>query len=103
MTATPEALKKWKAEEARQAQILADAIDAAIQETGKTFDAPIMNAVCGALVSVQAAVLSSVADPRHRKELRNAMERALPRALAEALAKGVNGKCQTVVVGGPRQ
>ncbi|WP_026618310.1 hypothetical protein M728_000345 [Ensifer sp. WSM1721] len=102
MSPTPEALKAWKAEEARQAQILADAIDAAIQETAKHFDAPIMNALCGALVTVQAAVLSSVADPHNRKELRKAMERALPRALAEAIARG-NGHCQTVVIGGPRQ
>ncbi len=102
MTPTPESLRAWKTEEARQAQILADAIDAAIQEAAKQFDAPIMNALCGALVTVQAAVLSSVADPHNRKELRKAMERALPRALAEAIAKG-NGHCQTVVIGGLRQ
>lgn len=102
MTPTPEALKAWKAEEARQAQILAQAIDAAIQETAKQFDAPIINALCGALVTVQAAVLSSVADSHNRKELRKAMERALPRALSEAIVKG-NGHCQTVVIGGPRQ
>ncbi|MBB4185858.1 hypothetical protein GGE07_002508 [Sinorhizobium terangae] len=102
MTPTPEAIKAWKAEEARQAQILADAIDAAIQETAKQFDAPMINAVCGALVTVQAAVLSSVADTHHRKELRKAMERALPRALAEQIARG-NGHCQTVVIGAPRQ
>lgn len=50
MTATADALKAWKVEEARQAQILATAIDAAIQEAAKQFDAPIMNALCGALV-----------------------------------------------------
>jgi hypothetical protein len=102
VTPTPETLKAWKAEEARQAQILAEAIDAAIQGTSKQFEAPILNALCGALVTVQAAVLSSVADQHSRKELRKAMERALPRALAEAIAKG-NGHCQTVVIGGPRQ
>ncbi|MDX1170214.1 hypothetical protein GOL87_25125 [Sinorhizobium medicae] len=102
MNPAPEALKAWKAEEERQAQILATAIDAAIQETAKQFDAPIMNALCGALVNVQAAVLSSVADPHNRKELRKAMERALPRALAEAIANG-NGHCQTIVIGAPRQ
>lgn len=102
MTATADALKAWKVEEARQAQILATAIDATTQETAKKFDAPIMNALCGALVTVQAAVLSSVTDPHIRKELRKAMARALPRALAEAIAKG-NGHCQTVVIGAPRQ
>ncbi|MDX0601668.1 hypothetical protein GOD78_11685 [Sinorhizobium medicae] len=102
MNPAPEARKAWKAEEARQAQILATALDAAIQETAKQFDAPIMNALCGALITVQAAVLSSVADPHTRKELRKAMERALPRALAEAIAKG-NGHCQTIVIGAPRQ
>ncbi|MDX0885556.1 hypothetical protein GOD57_11575 [Sinorhizobium medicae] len=102
MTQTPEALRAWKAEEARQSQILAEAIDAAIQEAGKQFEAPILNAVCGALVTIQAAVLSSVSDPHNRKELRKAMERALPRALAEQIARGY-GHCQTVVIGAPRQ
>ncbi|UFX01117.1 hypothetical protein SmedWSM1115_15115 [Sinorhizobium medicae WSM1115] len=102
MNPAPEALKAWKAEEARQAQILATAIDAAIQETAKQFEAPILNAVCGALVTIQAAVLSSVSDPHNRKELRKAMERALPRALAEQIARG-NGHSQTIVIGAPRQ
>ncbi|ASY56445.1 hypothetical protein [Sinorhizobium sp. CCBAU 05631] len=102
MTPTPEVVKAWKAEEARQVQILADAIEAAIQETAKQFDAPMINALCGALVTVQAGILSSVADPHNRKELRKAMERALPRALADAIARG-NGHCQTVVIGGVRQ
>lgn len=103
MTPTPEAFKAWKSEEARQAQVLTDAIDAAIRETGKQFDAPMINAVCGAIVTVQAQVLASIADPHHRKEMRKAMERALPRALAEAIARGGSGNCQVVVVGGPRQ
>lgn len=102
MTPTPEALKAWKAEEARQAQILAEAIDAAIHETSKGFETPILNALAGALVTVQAAMLSSVSDPHNRKELRKAMERALPRALADAITRG-NGHCQMVVIGGPRQ
>ncbi|WP_248447412.1 hypothetical protein [Sinorhizobium meliloti] len=80
----------------------AEAINAAISETSKQFEVPALNALCGALVTVQAAALSSVADSHNRKELRKAMERALPRALAEAIAKG-NGHCQTVVIGGPRQ
>ncbi|MDE3789594.1 hypothetical protein I7G86_02910 [Sinorhizobium meliloti] len=102
MTPPPEALNAWKSEEARQAQILAEAINAAISEASKQFEVPTLNALCGALVTVQAAALSSVADPHNRKELRKAMERALPRALAEAIARG-NGHCQTVVIGGARQ
>lgn len=102
MTGTPEALKAWKSEEARQAQILVEAINLAITEASKQFEVPTLNALCGALVTMQASALSSVAEPHNRKELRKAMERELPGALAEAIAKG-NGHCQTVVIGAPRQ
>lgn len=102
MTSDQKSLSAWQAEEERQAQILAQAISAAIHETAKQFDAPIMNAVAGALVSAQASMLSAVADPHNRKELRKAMERSLPKALAEAITRG-NGTCQVVVLGGVRQ
>lgn len=89
----------WKNEEARQAQIYAEAIDAAVKEASKQFETPIMNALCGALVTMQAAVLSAVEDPRARKALRKAMENELPRALALQVNRKA-GFCQTVVVGG---
>lgn len=73
-----------KAEEKRQAQIFAEAMQAAITAAGKTLEMPMMNALAGALVTVEAGMLASVADHRARKALKEAMKRARPRARAEA-------------------
>jgi len=85
------------AEGQRQAEVMADAIFAAINECGKQFTAPTMNAVAGALVTVEANILATL-DPRSRKALRQAMERARPRALAEALANNKQFKTVAVTV-----
>ena len=95
--------QNWKEEERLQAQELADIIQSAIHEHGRKMceagRPPLMNAVAGALVTVQAGMLASVEDPRHRKALRKSMENALPRALAEARTSAY---AQTVVVGGQK-
>lgn len=92
----------FKAEESRQAKIIADAINEAIMATGQTFETPIMNAVAGALVANEAAILASIEDPKHRKALRKAMEDARPRAFAEAMTRN-HGKAQVITLGGIRQ
>lgn len=83
------------AEGQRQAEVMADAIFAAINECGKQFSPPMMNAVAGALVAVEANILATL-DPRSRKALRQAMQRDRPIALAEALTK--NKQFRTVAV-----
>ena len=92
----------YRAEEARQAQILADAIHATIIETGKQFDAPILNAVGGALATNMAQVLASIGDRRNRKMFREQLDKAVTRSLANNLAQPLV-HVETVVVGGIRQ
>jgi hypothetical protein len=84
-----------QAEEQRQAQAMAEAIHDAINECGRQFSPPMMNAVAGALVAVEANILATL-DPRSRKALRQAMERGRPSALAEALTR--NKRFKTVAV-----
>lgn len=92
----------WKAEEQRQVQILTDAINTAIQETAKQFDAPMMNALAGALITNEAAMLASVDNSAARKALRKAMDKMRPIALANAMARN-HGKAQIITIGGVRQ
>lgn len=66
-----------KAEEQRQAQALTEAIQTAIQQVASDFDTPMLNAVAGALVTVEAGVLAAC-DPAGRKALRKAMEASRP-------------------------
>lgn len=84
-----------KAEEQRQAQALAEAIQTAIQQVASDFDPPMLNAVAGALVTVEAGVLAAC-DATGRKALRKAMEASRPGALAEALTKART--CRTVTM-----
>ena len=86
-----------QAEGQRQAEVMADAIFAAINECGKTFSPPMMNAVASALVAVEASILATL-DPRPRKALRQAMERGRPSALAEALTRNKQFKTVAVTV-----
>ena len=100
------AIEAWMAEEQRQASELAHIIQQAIETNGKALQAagrqPLINAVAGALVTVEAGMLASITDPRFRKSLRQAMERARPHALALAVEHGVQISPQVVVVGGPK-
>lgn len=94
-------LDSHKAEEARQAQIMANAINQAIMMAGDQFETPILNAVCGALVTNIAEVLASISDARHRKAMRKAMDHSLSIALADALTKQ-RKPAEVVVIGGIR-
>ncbi|MCZ7893345.1 hypothetical protein O9X99_16865 [Agrobacterium salinitolerans] len=93
---------KAKAEEARQSQILADAIHKAIIETGKQFEVPILNAVGGALATNIAEVLAAISDRRHRKMFRDQLDRAVSIALAQSATRPM-APVETVIVGGVRQ
>lgn len=86
-----------KAEEQRQAQAFAEAMQIAIQQVIGDFDPPMINAVAGALVTVEAGLLAAC-DPTGRKALRKAMEASRPGALAEALTKARTYKTMTVTV-----
>jgi hypothetical protein len=86
-----------QAEEVRQVQAMAEAMHDAINACGKQFSLPMMNAVAGALVTVEASILATL-DPRTRKALRQAMERGRPRALAAALTNNKRFKMATVTV-----
>lgn len=86
-----------EAEEQRQAQALAEAIQTAIQQVASDYDTPMLNAVAGALVTVEAGVLAAC-DPASRKALRKAMEASRPGALAEALTRSKTCRVATVEV-----
>lgn len=95
-------LDAWKAEEQRQSQIFSDAMQNAInaaaaglRTSGKQ---PIMNALAGAFVSVEAAFLAALSDNRSVKAVRAAMDKARPRALAIARERNP-GKAQSIIVG----
>lgn len=75
-----------KQEQQRQVQIMAEAITEAIEKTGLQFQTPMLNAVAGALVSVEASVLASLPDRKTRKALQDTMNRARPKAREAALA-----------------
>lgn len=75
-------------ERERQTQELCEALDKVINDFGAAVVAsgrvPMLNAVAGALVTIQGTVLASVDDARIRKNLRREMEKLLPRAIAAA-------------------
>lgn len=86
-----------KAEEQRQVEVIASAIKVAIDEAHKAFEIPLLNAVGGALVTVEAGMLASL-DQQHRKMLREAMNASRPTALARVLAAGGVGKPIVVTI-----
>lgn len=75
-----ERIEALRAERDRQQQVLVNAINKTITETGKTFAAPMLNAVAGALACVTATMLCSVPSGKQRKALREAMEKTQRRA-----------------------
>lgn len=89
-----------KLEIERQSTILAQAIQNTIEQIGATLTAqggqPTMNAVAGALVSVEATMLAAIPSPA-RKALRKAMDKMQPQALAAAISKGDPGARVEVV------
>ncbi|MFC5423218.1 hypothetical protein ACFPOB_27105 [Bosea eneae] len=95
-------IDKWKVEEARQSRVFAEAmqkaIDAAAADLIAAGKPPIMNALAGAFVSVEAGFLAGLADPRSVKAVRAAMDKARPRALALAREQNVS-RATAVIVG----
>ena len=87
----------YRAERARQTEILHRAIERTIQEIGPQFDHPMLNAVIGALVSNLAETLASIGDHRLRKDMRKTIDRELTRQIAELLAVGRPSAAVTVV------
>jgi len=96
-TLTAMSVAERNAEESRQAQAMAEAIHDAVNECGKQFSPPMMNAVAAALVMIEAGILATL-EPSARKALRQAMERARPGALAAALTGKEQFKTVTVTV-----
>lgn len=94
-------IDKWKAEEQRQSNLFSEAMQSAIDNTARDLIAqgtpPIMNALAGAIVSVEAVWMAALADNRSVKMMRVAMDKARPRALALARER-CTGKAQAVIV-----
>jgi len=79
-------IEAFRTEQERQARILAQAIQDTIERVGKTLGTvPMLNAVAGALITVEAAMLASCPTTHQRKALKKEMDAARPRALAMAL------------------
>jgi len=96
-------LDKWKAEEQLQVHLFTAALQKAIDDTAAGLmaeaRAPIMNALAGAFVSVEAGFMAGLADARSAKLMRTAMDKARPQALALARQRR-QGQAQVVTVGG---
>lgn len=95
-------LDAWKAEEQRQSQLFSAAMQKAIDAAAADLIAggkpPIMNALAGAFVSVEAGFLAGLSDPRSVKAFRAAMDKARPRALAQARERNTS-RATAVIVG----
>jgi hypothetical protein len=95
-------LDAWKVEEQRQSRLFAEAMQKAIDAEAASLIAagqpPIMNALAGAFVSVEAGFLAGLSDPRSVKAVRAAMDKARPRALALAREQNVS-RATAVIVG----
>ena len=87
----------YRAERARQTEILHAAIERTIQETGKQFEHPMLNAAIGALVASMAESLAAIGDHRLRKDMRKTVERDLSLRIAELLAVGRTSAAVTVI------
>jgi hypothetical protein len=86
----------YRREQSRQTHLLRKALDQAVADTMKTFNAPIVNALAGALVAVQADMLASI-PTRERKTLEKTMANALKKSLKTAKPMA---RTETVQVGG---
>lgn len=75
--------EKFLAEHTRQTVAFSDAIDAAINDTGRQFAVPMINSVATAIVMAEAQLLASVSDPTARQALLDAMNEMRPAAYAK--------------------
>jgi hypothetical protein len=90
----------YRAEQARQTEILTKVVDKAMHEAAHGFDPPMLNAVIGALVANLANSLSSIGDHRTRKQMRQLVDRELSRQIAGYLAAGQPSARTMIVDGG---
>ena len=89
-------VKAYRREQSRQTHLLRKAMDQAIADTMATFHAPMINALAGALVAVQADMLASISS-RERKALEKSMSTTLKKSLKTAKPMA---RTETVQVGG---
>ncbi len=99
-----DAVKAWKDEERRQAQLLSDAVNDAIVKNGAALSAagtaPILNAVFGALAINAAHALAAIGDRRTRRAMRDAFERAIDEEMKREIERNP-AKAETFVIGRP--
>lgn len=92
--------QKYKDEQRRQTNIICEAMTDAMTNCHKQFEAPMINAVIGALVGIEVTILSSISDGRARKAMIETMEKERRIALRHALKKTKTMNIETVVLGG---
>lgn len=90
----------YRAEQARQTEVLTKVVDKAMHEASATFDPPMLNAVIGALVANLANSLSSIGDGKTRKQMRQLVEKELSRQTAAYVAAGQPSSKTMVIDGG---
>ena len=79
---------KLKLEQERQAQIFFDAITTAIEKQGAEIEYPMINALAGALVSVEAQLVNSIPSGKNRKAIMVSLNRQRRKALRKVPGKG---------------
>jgi hypothetical protein len=89
----------YRAERARQTQVLYDAVDKAVQGAAVHFEPPMLNAVIGALVANLAESIAAIGDHRTRKNMRQSVEKELSQRIAAVIADG-RPNAKTIVVNG---
>jgi len=89
----------YRAERARQTEILSQAVAKVMQDTANHFDPPMLNAAIGALVANLAETLAAIGDHRTRKQMRQLVDKELSRQIAALVAAG-RPNSKTIVVDG---
>jgi FixJ family two-component response regulator len=89
----------YRAERARQTEILHKAVEKAMQDAADHFETPMLNAVIGALIGSLAESLAAVGDHRVRKQLRQLVDKELSRQIAALIVAG-RPNSRTMIVDG---
>ncbi|WP_137136642.1 hypothetical protein [Rhizobium sp. FKY42] len=89
----------YRAERARQTEILHKAIETAMQEAAKQFETPMLNAAIGALLASLAESMAAIGDSRIRKQMRQTVDKELSRQVAALIAAN-RPNSQTIIVDG---
>lgn len=90
----------YRAEQARQTDIMVKAIDKAMHDAAESFETPMLNAVIGALVANLANSLSSIEAHRARKQMRQLVDKELSRQIAAYVAAGIPSSKTMIIDGG---